>query len=127
MKSLILISTLVFFFSLSCSSNSSKKEAAEFKVSGNCELCKARIEKAAKVDGVLSAEWNMETKVLKVEYLPAKIKVETMHKNIAKVGHDTEKEKADEEAYNKLPDCCKYERDLQMEQKKIMSSEGHHH
>ena len=34
------------------------------KVSGNCDLCKARIEKAAKVDGVSNAEWNAKTKML---------------------------------------------------------------
>jgi hypothetical protein len=29
---------------------------------------------------------------------------------IANAGHDTEMHKATDEAYNKLPGCCKYER-----------------
>jgi len=47
-----------------------------------------------------------------VEYLPSKIKVETIHKNIAKAGRDTDKEKADDAVYNKLPACCKYEKEM---------------
>jgi hypothetical protein len=34
----------------------------------------------------------------------------TIHKNIAAVGHDTQKVKATDEAYNNLHDCCKYDR-----------------
>ncbi|HJZ40079.1 MAG TPA: hypothetical protein VJ203_06915 [Bacteroidales bacterium] len=33
-----------------------------FQVSGNCEMCKVRIEKAAKVDGVNKAEWSLLVK-----------------------------------------------------------------
>ena len=29
---------------------------------------------------------------------------------VAKVGHDTDMHKATDEAYNKLPSCCKYDR-----------------
>lgn len=32
------------------------------KVSGNCESCKSRIEKAAKIEGVTKADWNEKTK-----------------------------------------------------------------
>jgi copper chaperone CopZ len=63
----------------------------QFKVSGNCEMCKARIEKAAKVDGVSKAEWNVKTKVLTIVYNPAKVSSETIQKKIAAVGHDTPK------------------------------------
>ncbi len=31
-------------------------------------------------------------------------------KKLASVGHDTEKYKADDKAYNALDECCKYER-----------------
>jgi periplasmic mercuric ion binding protein len=34
------------------------------KVYGNCEMCKTRIEKAAKIEGVKKGEWNEETKML---------------------------------------------------------------
>lgn len=78
------------------------------KVSGNCETCKARIEKAAKVDGVTKADWNTKTKVLTLVYNPAKVKSDDVQKKIAAVGHDTQKYKATTVAYNALPGCCKY-------------------
>jgi len=78
------------------------------KVSGNCDMCKARIEKAAKIDGVSKAEWNKETKLLAVTYDPAKTNTDAIEKKIAAAGHDTEKVKAEAKAYDKLPSCCKY-------------------
>ena len=78
------------------------------KVSGNCETCKARIEKAAKVDGVSKADWSTKTKVLTLTYDPSKVKSDDIQKKIAAVGHDTQKYKATDKVYNALPGCCKY-------------------
>lgn len=78
------------------------------KVLGNCDMCKTRIEKAAKIDGVSKAEWNDETKILTLVYDPAKVKSDDVQKKIAAVGHDTPKFKANDKAYNALPGCCKY-------------------
>jgi mercuric ion binding protein len=78
------------------------------KVGGNCDLCKTRIEKAAKIEGVNQAEWNKDTKVLKLVYNPSKVTSDVVQKKIAAVGHDTEKYKADDKIYNSLPGCCKY-------------------
>ena len=78
------------------------------KVSGNCETCKARIEKTAKVDGVSKADWNTKTKVLTLIYDPSKVKNDDIQKKLAAVGHDTPKYKATDKAYNSLPGCCKY-------------------
>ena len=80
------------------------------KVYGNCGMCKTRIEKAAKIDGVKKAEWNEDTKILTVTYDPHKLKLEEIEKNVASVGHDTEKFSAETAVYKKLPGCCKYER-----------------
>jgi copper chaperone CopZ len=77
-------------------------------VSGNCGMCKARIEKAAKIDGVSKAEWDEDTKVLTFVYDPAKVKIEDVQKKVASVGHDTGEFKADDQTYNNLPGCCKY-------------------
>ena len=78
------------------------------KVAGNCETCKARIEKTAKVDGVTKANWNQKTKILTLVYDPSKVKSDDVQKKIAAVGHDTPKYKATDKAYNALPGCCKY-------------------
>jgi periplasmic mercuric ion binding protein len=94
-------------------STNSKMEMAStktetIKVWGNCESCQARIEKAAKADGVSKASWDKTTKLLTLVYDPSKVKSDDIQKKIAAVGHDTEKYKADDKAYTKLPGCCKY-------------------
>jgi copper chaperone CopZ len=82
-----------------------------FKVYGNCEMCKTRIEKAAKsVEGVSVADWNAETKMLALSFDDTKTNADKVQVAIAKAGHDTDVHKATEEAYNKIADCCKYER-----------------
>jgi len=78
------------------------------KISGKCEMCKARIEKAAKVEGVTKAIWSDKTKLLILVYDPAKVSSDNVQKSIAAVGHDTPKYKADAKVYNALPGCCKY-------------------
>lgn len=80
----------------------------KLKVSGNCEQCKARIEKAAKLEGVTKAEWSTESKLLTVTYDPSKTNVDQIGKKVAASGHDNEKATADEKAFNALPGCCKY-------------------
>ncbi|NDP22577.1 MAG: efflux RND transporter periplasmic adaptor subunit [Paludibacter sp.] len=81
----------------------------QFKVSGNCDLCKDRIEKAAKsVDGVAAASWNVTDKMLKVQFDATKTNSDAIQKAVAQAGHDTEKFKAPDEVYNKLPECCLY-------------------
>lgn len=84
-------------------------KSVNFKVGGACGMCKSRIEKVAKsFNGVGQAEWNQETKILSLSYNPELIKLIDIHKAIAKAGHDTDKVKAEDEVYNKLPGCCKY-------------------
>jgi copper chaperone CopZ len=78
------------------------------KVSGKCETCKARIDKAAKVDGVSKADWSDKTQMLTLVYDPSKTTSDKVQKLIAAVGHDTPKYKADTKVYNALPGCCKY-------------------
>jgi periplasmic mercuric ion binding protein len=87
-----------------------QQKTETFKVWGNCDMCKARIEKAVKADGASNADWDKNTKILKVTFDPSKTSVESFSKKLASVGHDTEKYKADDKAYDALDNCCKYER-----------------
>ncbi|MCU4166419.1 efflux RND transporter periplasmic adaptor subunit [Carboxylicivirga caseinilyticus] len=90
--------------------SATRNETYTFKVFGNCGMCKDRIEEAAsKVEGVNSAEWNEETKMISIEGIPS-LNIHTVHKAIAAVGHDTEIAKAPDSVYNKLPECCLYDR-----------------
>jgi len=104
--------TLKFFIAIVALTISTAAFAANktevIKVSGNCESCKTRIEKAAKVAGVVKADWSEKTKVLTLVYDPSKVKSDDVQKKIAAVGHDTPKYKADTKTYNALPGCCKY-------------------
>jgi len=80
-----------------------------FTVSGNCDLCKERIEKTAKsIKGVKSAVWDSKTQHIQVEYDSMKTDLNIIQKAIANAGHDTEKYKADDKTYESLPACCHY-------------------
>jgi len=80
------------------------------QVSGNCGMCKTRIEKAAKLDGVSKADWNEKSNILSVTFDPAKTNMDLISKKVAAVGHDNSLVKANDKAYNALPGCCKYDR-----------------
>jgi hypothetical protein len=81
-----------------------------FKVSGECGMCKTRIEKTVKAEGATTANWDEKTQMLTVEFDKNKTSVDALSKKLASVGHDTEKYKAPDEVYAKLPACCHYER-----------------
>ena len=85
------------------------KEHQTINVSGNCEMCKDRIETAAKtVSGVMTAEWTAEKQMLHVEFDADKTNSDAIQKAIAAVGHDTENFKAPDSVYKELPECCLY-------------------
>jgi len=106
MKRFILF-TLLTVFGLSAFAN----EATDtVKVSGVCGSCKKRIEKAAMEAGAASANWSDTTQMLTVKYDDAKTTLLAIEKKIASVGHDTRDVKASDDAYNKLDECCQYDR-----------------
>jgi copper chaperone CopZ len=79
------------------------------KVSGNCGSCKKRIVKAAEsIDSVTDAAWDKKSKVFTAVYDDSKVKPDAIKKAIAAVGYDAEDVKGNDEAYSKLPDCCRY-------------------
>jgi Cu(I)/Ag(I) efflux system membrane fusion protein len=80
-----------------------------FDVSGNCELCKERIEKAAlSVNGVSNANWDMKKKNIDITFDISKTNLMAVQKAIAGVGHDTQMIKAEDNIYKSLPECCLY-------------------
>ncbi len=112
MKTLMFILAFAFIqlTGFAQSEKTMKTEKVEFKVYGNCGMCKSRIEKALKVDGVESAKWDAKNDMVKVVFHPDKIKEDKLHQLVSAVGHDTEKVLAKDETYDKLHGCCKYER-----------------
>ncbi|HDR89769.1 MAG TPA: copper chaperone [Bacteroidetes bacterium] len=102
---------LTVFFLSGASALFAQERKEKFEVKGNCGMCETRIEKAAgSVEGVRSADWSQESKMLELTFDPAKASLDDIQKKIASVGHDTPLHRAKDEVYNNLPACCKYER-----------------
>ncbi|MDR0757696.1 MAG: efflux RND transporter periplasmic adaptor subunit [Tannerella sp.] len=94
---------------MSLENTSGSETAISFTVCGLCEMCKDRIEKAARsVAGVSFASWNRETTVLDLAYNPEKTSPDAIGRAIAKAGHDNATFKATDSVYETLPACCKY-------------------
>jgi periplasmic mercuric ion binding protein len=89
-----------------------KPQKMTMKVSGDCDRCKRRIEKALKTDGIKSSYWDVDTQVLTVLYHKKKIDTDKISALVAATGHDTEKVKAKKEDYEALPEWCQYKREL---------------
>ncbi len=92
----------------------SKDTTATFKVAGACEQCKSRIETAAKIKGVKSAVWNVDTKLFSVTYNSSIASLQKIQDRIVGAGHDLVDKKAKNAVYKALPACCHY-RELEME------------
>ena len=81
---------------------------AAFKASGNCDMCKERIEKALDVPGIKKAVYLPEVQKVEVIFNPSKLSLEQIQRLVSLAGHDTELFRAEEDAYQKLPACCRY-------------------
>ncbi len=82
-----------------------------FAVNGNCDICKKKIEMACYgLKGVKNANWNPEKLVLAIQYDSTKINKQAVLQRLALIGYDSEICVATEKAYNKLPECCHYDR-----------------
>ncbi|MBS1974107.1 MAG: heavy-metal-associated domain-containing protein [Bacteroidetes bacterium] len=107
------LSTIIVAFLFSnVTAQSASIKTTTIKVNGECNMCKKRIEKAAlAVDGIQAAVWDVDTKMLTIKYDESNPAMEeNVQKNIAAIGHDTEKYMAPDSAYNNLPGCCHYQR-----------------
>ncbi|MDR1052712.1 MAG: cation transporter [Planctomycetaceae bacterium] len=90
-------------------SEAAASDHATLKVGGACGMCKKRIETAAKsLEGVVAATWDTKAKILQVAFNSPQTSLDAISKAVAKAGHDTEKDKTDDETYNALHECCKY-------------------
>lgn len=108
-KKVVLLQLFIMAFAagtIANSKNTDEKITVTFKVYGQCEECKERIEDGLQTKGITFAEWNVESKELTVTYKPDKITLDEIHKIINKIGYDTERSKATDEQNNKLPKCC---------------------
>lgn len=105
---IIAILAIAFTSNTNAQTTTAKSKTETIKVSGNCDMCKARIEKAAKIDGVTKAEWSKKDKTLTATFDPSKTNIDAIANKIAAAGHDNDKAKATDATYEKLPSCCQY-------------------
>ena len=91
------------------------KSDLTFGVRGNCGMCKSTIESATmSIEGVDTASWSTESKMISIK-VSSEINdqfINDIHNAIAKSGYDTELSTALIEDYDKLPMCCKYNREM---------------
>ena len=110
MKSSKIFSLLLLSMAIAGSSFAQKAKSETIPVSGNCGMCKSKIEKAAKSAGATEAKWDVEAKALTVKYNHASTSAAKIQQAVAAVGYDTRDVKATDEAYDQLHGCCKYDR-----------------
>ncbi|HVN48747.1 MAG TPA: ATPase [Bacteroidota bacterium] len=108
MKNLISTLVLLVAFSMLSLAQGAKPTQATFTAHGNCSQCKARIEKALQIKEVKLAKWSRSDQAVTVVYNSSAITLDSLQHRVALVGHDTEKYKAADVAYNALPSCCLY-------------------
>ncbi|RYY82832.1 MAG: copper chaperone [Chitinophagaceae bacterium] len=74
----------------------------------DCEVCKEKIETYLKrFDGVTFINVNLKRKEATVKYMTERITDEDIKAAIATAGFDANEVKAEPDAYNRLPKCCK--------------------
>jgi copper chaperone CopZ len=107
-KNFIKFTVLALLLFSSSEVKAQKTVETSFQVSGICEMCKARIEKAVDVKGVKSADYDLDTHTLTLAYSSKIISESDIHQLLNEVGHDTEKSTCSEEQYDRVHGCCKY-------------------
>lgn len=73
-----------------------------------CEMCKTKIERfLTREPGISEVKVDYKKKTTTVTYLTDRNNIEQIKTAIANAGYDADDITADEEAYKKLPKCCK--------------------
>lgn len=80
------------------------------KIYGNCDMCKATIEKAGNLKKIALVSWNKDSKMATITYNAKKTNQDEILKRIALAGYDSDKFLAPDNAYAKLASCCQYKR-----------------
>ena len=99
---------LIFLLSVTTSLVYGQTDTLVVKTSVICNECKERIEHDLSfAKGVKQNTVNLETKEVTVIYNSEKTDPQKIRTAITKIGYDADSLKADQRAYNKLPQCCR--------------------
>jgi len=112
MKKLPLLMLLMTFFSATSMAQVVKRgtiAVATIKTpTVQCEECKERIEKyLIREEGITKVVVDYKRKITKVTYVTDRTTIENVKTAIANAGYDADDVTADNEAYKRLPTCCK--------------------
>ena len=104
MKKFVLIAALLAFGF----TTQAQTETVDIKTSAICGMCKKAIERELAYEkGVKTAKLDLKTKVVTVEYDPAKTSPDKIKERITLTGYNADTMERNAKAYDKLPDCCK--------------------
>lgn len=112
MKKIALIFALLLMISGVSFAQKVQNDTIKIQTSGQCEMCKDRIEKALAYEkGVKSAQYDESNAVVTIIYKPTKTNPDVLRKVITALGHDADGLPGDPKAYQNLPNCCKKPQD----------------
>ena len=120
MKPLNLLLALPFLFMATSSSAQDQSRISGInnartvtvRINGDCDMCKTRIDKAGSVKGEAAVDWDTDAKTARVTYDSTRTDLDAILQRVALVGYDTERFRATDSAYRKLPGCCQYDRPM---------------
>jgi copper chaperone CopZ len=111
MKAIILMATVGLFSTTVTPAQIKNAKTETIKVYGNCGICETTIEKAGSKTKLYKTDWNVDTKMVTITYDGKQTSADAVLKSIALSGYDNANYLAPDDAYSKLPGCCKYERE----------------
>jgi len=84
------MATLFMLSSVSGNAQIKNQKTKNIKISGNCGMCKAAIEKAGNMKNIASVVWDEDTKIAAVNYDSTKTTSGAILKEIALAGYDSD-------------------------------------
>ncbi|MEJ7911713.1 MAG: cation transporter [Chitinophagaceae bacterium] len=106
-----IFASLIVMCFVSSSASAQIKAVQTVKISTptvQCEMCKKKIETYLnRYDGISTINVNFKRKETTVKFISDRINIEEIKAAISTAGYDAAEVPALEDAYNKLPACCK--------------------
>ncbi len=108
MKNVLLIAFALFTLTANAQEKPKKTQEVVIQTSAECNTCKEKIEGVLNyTSGIKFADLDVPSKKLTVKFKTKKISLAEIKEMISELGYDADEVKADEKAYETLPECCK--------------------
>ncbi len=114
----------------SCEAQVKNAKIENVKIYGNCGMCEKTIETAGNLKNIVKLDWDKDTKLAVISYDSTKTNQDEILKRVALAGYDNDKFLAPDDVYNKLQECCQYERlnkSAMVKTKTIEDHSSHYH